>query len=191
VEEEFRERSQTSQSVDYDLTLPEGQVVGGATRILLRNGKRLEVKLPADARNGQTVRLRNALRLTDGRDGDILIRVHLTGATGGGVVVVTDATFEAEVLKGSLPVVVDFWASWCGPCRMLSPVIEQLSTAYAGRVKFCKLNVDENPLASRKYQVMSIPTVLLFKHGRIAGMSVGAVSENELRTRIETALSGA
>jgi thioredoxin len=85
---------------------------------------------------------------------------------------------------------VDFWAPWCGPCRILGPLVERLASAYQGRIKVCKLNVDENPLASRKYQVMSIPTVLLFKNGRIAGMSVGAVSEGELRSRIDAVLSG-
>ena len=101
---------------------------------------------------------------------------------------VSDATFEAEVLKSPLPVLVDFWAPWCGPCRALAPVTERLAGEYAGRMIFCKLNVDENPLASRKYQVMSIPTVLLFNQGRIADMSVGAVSEGDLKSRIETLL---
>ena len=190
MEEGFEERSQTSGAVSYDLQLPASEATSGAIRVLTRNGKRLEVKVPAGTGDGRTVRLRNALRLTDGRDGDILIRVHVgQNAEAGAVVAVTDATFEAEVLKAPMPVVVDFWAAWCGPCRTISPIVERLASAYEGRVRFRKLNVDENPLASRKYQVMSIPTILIFKHGRIAGMSVGAVSEGDLRGRIDAALS--
>ncbi len=132
----------------------------------------------------------NALRTTDGSEGDILIRVHFAPSSeSGSVQVVTDATFEAEVLNSPLPVFVDFWAPWCGPCRALAPVTERLAAEYSGRCRFCKLNVDENPLASRKYQVASIPTVLLFKHGRIADVSVGAAPERELRDRIEAVLS--
>ncbi|TFH37555.1 MAG: thioredoxin [Dehalococcoidia bacterium] len=190
MEQGFQERSQASESVTYDLTLPEGQAAGGVTRVLTRNGKKLEVKVPDEIRSGQTLRLRNALKLTDGRDGDILVRVRIGDGSEGAVEAVTDSTFEAQVLKAPLPVLVDFWAPWCGPCRTLSPVVERLATVYGARVRFCKLNVDENPLASRKYQVMSVPTILLFKHGQIAGMSVGAVSEGELRTRIESVLSG-
>lgn len=190
MEPELREGSQTADSVTYDLTLSPGEAAVGATRILSRNGRRLEAKVPAGTRDGRVVRLRNALRITDDHDGDILIHVHVYPAAGD-VRAVTDATFESEVLKASVPVVVDFWAVWCGPCRVISPIVEKLATAYGGRVKFCKVNVDENPLASRKYQVMSIPTILIFRHGRIAGMSVGAVSEAELRSRVEAALSAA
>ena len=190
MEAEFVERSQTSDTVTYDLQLAASETASGVVRILTRNGKSLEVKIPPGTGNRSTVRLRNALRLTDGHDGDILIRVQMGGgAEAGRVVAVTDATFEAEVLKAPVPVVVDFWAAWCGPCRTISPIVERLATAYSGTVRFRKLNVDENPLASRKYQVMSIPTILVFKHGRIAGMSVGAVSEGDLRGRIDAALS--
>lgn len=188
METGFTEGSQSGNAVTYELALSPGEAGSGVTRILTRNAKRLEAKVPPGTRDGQVIRLRNGLKITDGRDGDILIRVHVS-APAGAVTAVTDATFESEVLKSPLPVLVDFWAAWCGPCRMVGPVVEKLAEAYAGRVRFCKLNVDENPLASRKYQVMSIPTILIFKRGRIAGMSVGAVSEEELRGRVETALS--
>ncbi len=190
MEQEFEERIRTPGAASYDLTLPALQAVAGTTRLLTRNTKRLEVKIPPRTRDGQVVRLANALRVTDGTEGDILIRVHVAASPESGAIqVVTDATFEAEVLKASLPVFVDFWAPWCGPCRALAPVTEHLAAEYSGRCKFCKLNVDENPLASRKYQVASIPTVLFFKHGRIADVSVGAAPERELQARIETVLT--
>ncbi len=191
MEEGFRDSSRTSQAVTYDLTVSAQEAAAGVTRILSRNGKRLEVKVPPGVRGGLVVRLANALKLTDGKDGDILIRINVAGARAeGGVQTVTDATFEAEVLKAKLPVLVDFWASWCGPCKVLGPVIEHLAAEYGGRVKFCKVNVDENRLASTKYQVMSIPTVMLFRNGQIAGTSVGALPERELRGKIDKVLSG-
>ncbi len=185
------QNGQAAGPVTYNLTLSAAEAESGVTKVLTRHKKRLEVRVPAGARSGQSVRLRNALKVTDEREGDILIRLTVqTGAGSGGVNVVTDASFEPEVLQSSVPVVVDFWAPWCGPCKALAPVTEKLAAEYAGRVKFCKLNVDENPLASRKYQVASIPTVLLFKNGRIADVSVGAVSAGDLRSRIDRVLSG-
>jgi len=180
---------QVSGAVTYELMLSHEEAQTGVTRVLPRNGKRLQVKVPPGTQSGQTVLLRNALEITDDIEGDILIRVRIEAVQGQtGVQVVSDVTFEAEVLKSPLPVLVDFWAPWCAPCRALAPVTERLAGEYAGRVVFRKLNVDENPLASRKYQVMSIPTVLLFNQGRIADMSVGAVSERDLKSRIEALL---
>ena len=79
---------------------------------------------------------------------------------------VTDATFESEVLKSPLPVLLDMWAPWCGPCRMVSPVIEQIAQGNAGKISACKLNVDENPETARKYGISAIPTVMMFKDGK-------------------------
>lgn len=90
------------------------------------------------------------------------------------VTAVTSSNFENEVLKSDIPVLVDFWAAWCGPCRMVAPVIDQLSEQYAGKVKVVKLNVDENPEIAGRYDILSIPTVYLFKNGKKAEELVGA-----------------
>ena len=101
---------------------------------------------------------------------------------------VNDQSFENEVLKCAIPVVVDFWAPWCGPCRMIAPVTEKLSEEYASRVKFCKLNVDENPEMSQKYQVMSIPLLLFFKDGQQVDSVLGAVPEAMIKPKVESLL---
>jgi thioredoxin 1 len=88
--------------------------------------------------------------------------------------VVTDATFESEVLRSKLPVLVDFWAPWCGPCRMIAPAVEQVAQNYAGRARVVKVNVDENPKLARQFQVMSIPTLMVFKNGQPVKRQVGA-----------------
>jgi len=86
---------------------------------------------------------------------------------------VTDNDFEEKIIKSNLPVLVDFWASWCGPCKMAEPVLEELSQAYKGKVEVAKLNVDESQSTTQKYQVMSIPTTILFKGGKELGRQVG------------------
>jgi thioredoxin 1 len=93
---------------------------------------------------------------------------------------VTDASFEADVLKSSEPVVVDFWAEWCGPCKMIGPSLEEIATEMKGKVKIVKLNVDENPGVAGKLGIRSIPTLMLFKDGKLANQKVGAAPKGEL-----------
>ena len=93
---------------------------------------------------------------------------------------VSDANFEAEVLKSTSPVVVDFWAEWCGPCKMIAPALEEISGSVGEKVKIVKLNVDENPETAQKYGIMSIPTLLMFKNGEIAKRQVGAQLKQKL-----------
>ena len=93
---------------------------------------------------------------------------------------VTDASFEADVLKSSEPVVVDFWAEWCGPCKMIGPSLEEIATEMQGKVKIAKVNVDENPGVAGKLGIRSIPTLMLFKDGKLAAQKVGAAPKGEL-----------
>ena len=104
------------------------------------------------------------------------------------VLEITDQNFKENVLNSEMPVVVDFWASWCGPCRMLAPVVEKLSEEYTNRAKFCKLNVDENRQTAAKYQIMSIPLLLFFKDGKQVDSVLGAVPEGEIRPKVEALL---
>ncbi|MDP2295025.1 MAG: thioredoxin [Pseudolabrys sp.] len=100
----------------------------------------------------------------------------------------TDAGFDADVLKSAEPVVVDFWAEWCGPCRMIAPALEEISGQLGDKVKIVKLNVDENPAIAAKYGIMSIPTLLLFKNGEIADRQVGAAPKQKLHAWISGAV---
>lgn len=93
---------------------------------------------------------------------------------------VTDSTFEAEVLKSDLPVLVDFWAPWCGPCRMLAVTIDQVSEEYAGKVKVLKLNTDENPESAVKFRINSIPNLIFFKDGKPVNQLIGAVDKSKI-----------
>lgn len=97
----------------------------------------------------------------------------------------TDQNFEQEVLHADLPVLVDFWASWCGPCQMLSPVIAEIAEEYAGKVKVGKVNVDEQPNLANRYGIANIPTVMLFKNGEVVNTSLGYRPKNELETMLK------
>jgi thioredoxin 1 len=100
---------------------------------------------------------------------------------------VSDSSFEADVLKASGPVVVDFWAEWCGPCRQIGPALEEISGTLNGKVTIVKLNVDENPATAAKYGIMSIPTLMLFKNGELASRQVGAAPKAKLEQWITAA----
>ena len=97
---------------------------------------------------------------------------------------ITDRTFDEQVLRNPGPVLVDCWAPWCSPCRMIAPILEQLAKEYVGRIKIAKLNVDENPLISSQYNVRSIPTMLIFKNGKLADTLVGALPKQDIEKRL-------
>lgn len=99
---------------------------------------------------------------------------------------VTDATFDQEVLKSSEPVLVDYWADWCGPCKMIAPILDEIANDYTGRIKIAKLNIDENPGTPPKYGIRGIPTLMLFKNGNVEATKVGAVSKSQLTAFIDS-----
>ena len=101
---------------------------------------------------------------------------------------VTDATFEQEVLKSDVPVLLDFWAPWCGPCRMVAPILDELSEELAGKAKIAKMNVDENPEVPAQFGIRSIPTLLLIKNGQVVGTQVGALPKSQLSAFVQEAL---
>lgn len=101
---------------------------------------------------------------------------------------VTDTNFEAEVLQSELPVLVDYWAAWCGPCKMIAPLLEEAAQTFKGRVNIAKVNVDESPDTPAKYGVRGIPTLMLFKNGQVESTKVGAVSKTQLNSFLEEAL---
>lgn len=106
----------------------------------------------------------------------------------GNVIEVTDADFDSEVIQSDVPVLVDFWAAWCGPCRMVAPVVEEIAGDYAGRLKVAKLNVDENRSTAAKYGIMSIPTLLVFRDGEVKARVIGFRPKGELVRSIEQVL---
>ncbi len=104
----------------------------------------------------------------------------------GEILHVTDDTFEQEVLQSETPVLVDYWAEWCGPCKMIAPALEHIATEYAGRLKVVKLNIDENPATPPKYNVRGIPTLMLFKNGSLEAQKVGAIPKTQLVAFIDS-----
>ena len=104
------------------------------------------------------------------------------------IVHVTDASFENEVLSSDLPVLVDFWAEWCGPCKMIAPVLVEIADEYAGKIKVCKIDVDANPDTAPKFGIRGIPTLIIFKNGNQEATKVGALSKTQLAEFIDAAL---
>ena len=101
---------------------------------------------------------------------------------------VTDGDFDSQVLQSDLPVLVDYWAEWCGPCKMIAPVLEEISTEYAGKLKVCKLNIDENKDTPPRYGIRGIPTLMLFKGGEVEATKVGALTKSQLAAFLDSNL---
>lgn len=101
---------------------------------------------------------------------------------------ITDSDFEKEVLQSDQPVLVDYWAEWCGPCKMIGPILEEIATEYAGKVKVAKLNIDENPATPPKFGIRGIPTLMIFKEGNVAATKVGALSKSQLTAFIDQSI---
>ena len=114
--------------------------------------------------------------------------VHTTDATSTNIVHTTDATFAHDVLESDKPVLLDFWAEWCGPCKMIAPILAEIAGEYQGRVKIAKLNIDENPQTPPKFGIRGIPTLILFKNGTVEAQKVGAVSKSQLAAFLDSNL---
>lgn len=104
------------------------------------------------------------------------------------IVHISDDTFEAEVLSSEQPVLVDYWAEWCGPCKMIAPILQEIANEYATKVKVAKLNIDENPATPPKYGIRGIPTLMLFRNGNVEATKVGALSKSQLAAFIDSNL---
>lgn len=104
------------------------------------------------------------------------------------IIHVTDSSFEEEVLKSEKPVILDYWAEWCGPCRMIAPILDEIADEYSDRITVAKINIDENQETPQKYAVRGIPTLMIFKEGDVAGTKVGAVSKSQLSAFIDSTL---
>ncbi len=104
------------------------------------------------------------------------------------IVHVSDATFDAEVLSSDIPVLVDFWAEWCGPCKMIAPVLNEIADEYAGKIKVCKVDVDSNPEVPPKFGIRGIPTLIIFKGGNAEATKVGALSKTQLTEFVEASV---
>lgn len=102
------------------------------------------------------------------------------------IVHVSDASFEADVLQSEIPVLVDFWAEWCGPCKMIAPILDEIADEYAGKIKICKVDVDSNSETAAKFNVRGIPTLLVFKNGAVEATKVGALSKGQLTEFVDS-----
>ena len=102
------------------------------------------------------------------------------------ILYVTDDTFEADVINSSDPVLVDYWAEWCGPCKMIAPILEEIASEYSGKIKVAKLNIDDNPQTPPKYGIRGIPTLMLFKNGEVEATKVGALSKSQLTAFLDS-----
>ena len=108
--------------------------------------------------------------------------------SGSNIIHTTDANFDRDVLKSDKPVLLDFWAEWCGPCKMIAPILDEIASAYSDRVQIAKLNIDENPQTPQKFGIRGIPTLILFKNGVVEAQKVGAVSKGQLAAFLDSHL---
>jgi thioredoxin 1 len=115
-------------------------------------------------------------------------RLNQEKVMSGNIVNVTDASFEQDVLQSDVPVLVDYWAEWCGPCKMIAPVLEEIADEYSGKLKVCKLNIDENEQTPPKFNIRGIPTLMLFKNGNVDATKVGALSKSQLAAFLDSNL---
>jgi len=104
------------------------------------------------------------------------------------IVHITDDSFEEDVLNSDMPVLVDYWAEWCGPCKMIAPILDEISSEYTDKIKIAKLNIDENPVTPPKFGIRGIPTLMIFKEGNVAATKVGAVSKSQLTAFIDSTI---
>jgi thioredoxin 1 len=118
----------------------------------------------------------------------VVNKTNRSSALSDKIIYVTDATFEKEILQASGPVLVDYWAEWCGPCKMIAPILDEIANDYGDKLKIAKLNIDENPVTPPKFGIRGIPTLMLFKGGNVEATKVGAVSKSQLTAFLDSNL---